>query len=305
MKVSTEAFANIKGKSGIYAISHISSGKVYIGSSKNLLKRWMQHKALLKKGTHHSWKLQADWNAYGENSFDIFILEEVEKHSDLLQIEQLYLDKYESYKKGLGYNIFDTTTPPFAKGVMKPENKLKEYLLSLSEEAKVNTEELCAKSATGSIPGGELRGFVNFNIEYCVSLENERKINTDGEKELIISFIKNWVACGWLYYMELVSKNFNFEDINPSEWVDIVLKHGFDCLPCRPNIDIKQHKAYISTLNLGSNLVKHCLEDVSLSVLEFIVLKSACYCSGENIDSFISKIVKDYIEYNFYDYYNI
>ncbi|PHM07588.1 GIY-YIG nuclease family protein, partial [Nostoc sp. 'Peltigera malacea cyanobiont' DB3992] len=83
MKISTEAFASIKGKSGIYAISHISSGKVYIGSSKNLLKRWMQHKALLKKGTHHSWKLQADWNAYGENSFDIFILEEVEKHSDL------------------------------------------------------------------------------------------------------------------------------------------------------------------------------------------------------------------------------
>ena len=59
---------------GIYKIENKVNNKCYIGSSKNIKKRWQEHKRTLKKGTHHSKALQNAWNKYGEENFIFEIL---------------------------------------------------------------------------------------------------------------------------------------------------------------------------------------------------------------------------------------
>ena len=78
-------------KCGVYKILNNQNNKFYIGSSKNLSKRWTQHKSDLKNKTHINIILQRSWNKYGEDSFSFEIVEEC--HQDiLLNREQHYID---------------------------------------------------------------------------------------------------------------------------------------------------------------------------------------------------------------------
>ena len=64
-------------KSGIYKITNVKNGKFYIGSAKDIDRRWWEHKNDLKKNKHKNPKLQHAWDFYGENSFEFIILENV------------------------------------------------------------------------------------------------------------------------------------------------------------------------------------------------------------------------------------
>lgn len=86
---------------GIYAITNKLNGKVYIGCSKNIKTRFNSHKALLKKGIHHSTKLQQEWDQYGKESFDFSIIQEVEDSESLLEVEQQFIKEYKAWQ---GYN---------------------------------------------------------------------------------------------------------------------------------------------------------------------------------------------------------
>lgn len=82
---------SISSFSGIYKISNIITNKSYIGSAKNLRKRFSQHLNLLKLGKHHSIHLQNSYNKYGEDNFKYEIIEFCDE-KDLLFREQYYLD---------------------------------------------------------------------------------------------------------------------------------------------------------------------------------------------------------------------
>lgn len=92
------------GKSGIYGIFNLISGKVYIGSAINLKQRLRQHKEHLEKQIHCNIYLQNAWNKYGENSFGFYVLEHCSKEQ-LINREQYYLDSLKSYDTEFGYNI--------------------------------------------------------------------------------------------------------------------------------------------------------------------------------------------------------
>lgn len=84
--------------SGIYRIRNVVNNKSYYGSSKNIEKRWCQHKSNLNCGRHNP-HLQRAWTKYGADSFVLEIIELVEEDM-LLDVEQQYLDKNVD-----GYNI--------------------------------------------------------------------------------------------------------------------------------------------------------------------------------------------------------
>lgn len=94
----------LSGKTGLYGIFNLMSGKVYIGSAINLKKRLRQHKEHLKKQKHYNSYLQNAWNKYGEKEFEFHVLEHCLKEQ-LIEREQFYLDSLKSYDDEFGYNI--------------------------------------------------------------------------------------------------------------------------------------------------------------------------------------------------------
>lgn len=76
---------------GIYEIVHIASGKRYIGQTGDFFTRWAKHRHRLRKGTHHSPKLQNAWNKHGGAAFRFRALL-VCAPKDLLDYEQRCLD---------------------------------------------------------------------------------------------------------------------------------------------------------------------------------------------------------------------
>ena len=81
---------------GVYAICNLFDGRAtaYIGSSKDIERRWRDHVALLRSGRHPNPYLQAAWDKYGEAAFEFYVIEEVANEADLLAREQYWLDRY-------------------------------------------------------------------------------------------------------------------------------------------------------------------------------------------------------------------
>lgn len=56
-------------KSGIYTITNIVTGVVYLGRSTDIFRRWSHHYDALMKGTRHCPELQQAWDAGHEDEF--------------------------------------------------------------------------------------------------------------------------------------------------------------------------------------------------------------------------------------------
>ncbi|MCA6430323.1 MAG: GIY-YIG nuclease family protein [Cytophagales bacterium] len=64
---------------GLYKITNTVNGKYYIGSSKNIEKRWLCHKSKLSNNNHENVHLQASFNKHGINAFVYEIIKELPK----------------------------------------------------------------------------------------------------------------------------------------------------------------------------------------------------------------------------------
>ncbi len=98
---------------GIYKIINIKNGNVYIGESLDIKERWKTHKENLINGTHHSKKLQEDFNTYDKSCFKFKVLEEIDGNLKLviqkcllLILENKYIKEYDSINNG--YNSENT-----------------------------------------------------------------------------------------------------------------------------------------------------------------------------------------------------
>lgn len=79
--------------SGVYKVTCVPTGNIYVGSAVNFRKRWSLHKRSLRSGDHHSKYLQASWNKYGADAF-VFEPLLVCDASMVLVYEQIALDFY-------------------------------------------------------------------------------------------------------------------------------------------------------------------------------------------------------------------
>jgi group I intron endonuclease len=93
---------------GVYTITNISTGKVYVGSAVNVRRRWETHRRELRRGAHPNRYLQSSWNAHGEPEFSFVLVESVEESTDLVSREQWWLDVLQSADRAHGYNISPT-----------------------------------------------------------------------------------------------------------------------------------------------------------------------------------------------------
>ena len=97
--------------SGIYKIINTITGDFYIGSSKNIKNRWINHKCPSTWNRHLNNPMYLDIQKYGIDKFSFQILEEVEI-AHLKEKEQQFIEKmhptYNSYNaKGLDVDKYD------------------------------------------------------------------------------------------------------------------------------------------------------------------------------------------------------
>jgi len=78
-------------KAGVYKITNLVNGKIYVGSSVNIYNRKHTHSTKLSKNVHHSRHLQNSYNKYGKDSFLFEVLEYCDK-LNITKREQYYID---------------------------------------------------------------------------------------------------------------------------------------------------------------------------------------------------------------------
>jgi group I intron endonuclease len=77
---------------GVYSITCLANGWVYIGSSGRIRSRWNTHRSHLRCGRHRIPRLQADWDRYGEASFICELITVVEEIAERHLREQEHID---------------------------------------------------------------------------------------------------------------------------------------------------------------------------------------------------------------------
>ena len=96
---------------GIYRITNLVNGKIYIGGSRSLQAIFNRVKFQLKNGLHVNKELQKDYLQWGEEKFSFEVADYLEPRAepdydyteDLRALEEMWLEKLEPYGEK-GYN---------------------------------------------------------------------------------------------------------------------------------------------------------------------------------------------------------
>jgi group I intron endonuclease len=89
--------------SGVYMIQNTANGKVYVGSSMDVPRRFSQHLRQLRQGVHKSRHLQRAWNRHGQSAF-VFAELEMCADESLIAVEQKWIDAMRAADPRHGYN---------------------------------------------------------------------------------------------------------------------------------------------------------------------------------------------------------
>lgn len=89
-------------QSGIYRINCVPTGRMYIGSSVHMHKRWTTHLRNLRNGTHTNPQLLRAFKKHGEQAFVFSVVESALK-ADLTSREQFWMDSLQAVD--LGFNL--------------------------------------------------------------------------------------------------------------------------------------------------------------------------------------------------------
>ena len=112
---------------GIYKITNAITGDFYIGSSKNVKRRWNEHKA------PSTWKqcknnpMYLDMQKYGTDSFVFQVIAEVEEDS-LKEMEQQFIEKLQPTYNNYNANGFDFERYKEYRKEYQKSDKCKKYI---------------------------------------------------------------------------------------------------------------------------------------------------------------------------------
>ncbi|MBD2753758.1 GIY-YIG nuclease family protein [Spirosoma validum] len=90
---------------GIYKFTNKINGKVYVGQSVNICRRYYTHGCKSQEMTF-GYAIRK----YGKKNFEFEVLERVDDTSQLKNREQYWMDYYQSYESDKGYNILRLAT---------------------------------------------------------------------------------------------------------------------------------------------------------------------------------------------------
>ncbi|MER9130674.1 GIY-YIG nuclease family protein [Mesorhizobium sp. M0768] len=100
--------------SGIYQVTNVRNGKVYIGSARDIRARQYVHLCQLRSGKHCNTHLLKAYRRYGEGSFQWEVLEMAHGDEALIAREQHWIDVRRAADRRHGYNIVDIARRVFS-----------------------------------------------------------------------------------------------------------------------------------------------------------------------------------------------
>lgn len=162
--------------SGIYKIqSIVRPQRYYIGSSLNIHRRWREHYRQLKKGIHHSVKLQNHFNKYGESDLQFSILLGCEEEV-LLSNEQYFLDANITYFNNckIAGNTLGLKLSEESKQKMR-KPKAEETKLKMRKPKSEETRKKMSESKRG-------KKRIPFTEDHCKNMSNGKKGNIPWNK---------------------------------------------------------------------------------------------------------------------------
>ena len=118
---------------GVYKITNIINGDCYIGSSKDIERRWKRHLYLFQKqGKHYEYHLYRAFRKFGIENFSFTVLELCQEEQ-LIELEQKYYSIYNP-----AYNIIQPKENPACNEEVKKKMKqeCKKAFARHSEETK-------------------------------------------------------------------------------------------------------------------------------------------------------------------------
>lgn len=128
---------------GIYIITNLVNGKVYIGKTEESFKRrWWHHVSSLNGNYHKNNHLQSAWNKYGEKNFKFEILHIHEEGENLSNLEVKFIEKFDSFNNGYNQTLGGEGTlghkqSDDAKRKIGEKNRINMTGKKLSEETKL------------------------------------------------------------------------------------------------------------------------------------------------------------------------
>lgn len=93
--------------SGIYIITCDITGRVYVGSSNNIQRRFWEHKSTLRNSNHANEYLQNAWNKHGEDNFTFEVLQYCSENSRY-KIEHFWCIVLSCHNRKYGFNLLPT-----------------------------------------------------------------------------------------------------------------------------------------------------------------------------------------------------
>jgi Straboviridae intron-associated endonuclease 1 len=127
---------------GVYCIRNRVTGKVYVGSASQVGIRFRTHVFHLRRGKHHSIKLQRSWNKHGEGVFEFVRLEKCDK-KDLITREQFYIESYNSFRNG--YNCQPNATSSGRESSAETRAKIRDIVKAAMTPEESRRRQAVAK----------------------------------------------------------------------------------------------------------------------------------------------------------------
>jgi group I intron endonuclease len=126
--------------SGIYQIRNLVNGKLYVGRSTNVKRRFHEHKVSLRKGTHANAHLQNAWGQYGTENFVFELIERVDNLDLLAKREGFHCERLGVFDSARGYNLDRVDEEGRARPSEETRAKIRASHLGLE-----HTPETCQK----------------------------------------------------------------------------------------------------------------------------------------------------------------
>lgn len=111
---------------GIYGIRNIVSKRIYVGKSKDIEgSRWPEHQYYLRRNQAENSYLQRSWNKYGEKSFELVILRDLDYLKETLSEEELHKELYRQEVEECSKHekVYNLMPPGYGGRIHKPTNE--------------------------------------------------------------------------------------------------------------------------------------------------------------------------------------